>query len=74
MAEREGFEPSVEFWSHTRLAGEHLRPLGHLSARSHRLENDRIVVRQSRDYGKFFFQVFNVTRSGPVTYRLKSRW
>ena len=31
MAEREGFEPSVEFYPHTRLAGEHHRPLGHLS-------------------------------------------
>ncbi len=26
MAEREGFEPSVEVSPHTRLAGEHLRP------------------------------------------------
>ncbi len=26
MAEREGFEPSVEFDPHTRLAGEHHRP------------------------------------------------
>ena len=31
MAEREGFEPSVEYNPHTRLAGEHHRPLGHLS-------------------------------------------
>ncbi len=31
MAEKEGFEPSVEFNPHTRLAGEHHRPLGHLS-------------------------------------------
>ena len=31
MAEREGFEPSVEYDPHTRLAGEHHRPLGHLS-------------------------------------------
>ena len=31
MAEREGFEPSVESNPHTRLAGEHHRPLGHLS-------------------------------------------
>ena len=31
MAEREGFEPSVEFYPHTRLAGEHHRPLGHFS-------------------------------------------
>ncbi len=31
MAEREGFEPSVESDPHTRLAGEHHRPLGHLS-------------------------------------------
>ena len=33
VAEREGFEPSVEVSPHTRLAGEHLRPLGHLSGR-----------------------------------------
>ena len=26
MAEREGFEPSVEFDLHTHLAGEHLQP------------------------------------------------
>ena len=31
LAEREGFEPSVRFNPYTRLAGEHLRPLGHLS-------------------------------------------
>jgi hypothetical protein len=31
LAEREGFEPSVESNPHTRLAGEHHRPLGHLS-------------------------------------------
>jgi hypothetical protein len=31
LAEREGFEPSVESDPHTRLAGEHHRPLGHLS-------------------------------------------
>ena len=31
MAEREGFEPSMEFDPHTRLAGECLQPLGHLS-------------------------------------------
>ncbi len=30
MAEREGFEPSVRI-PYTRLAGECLRPLGHLS-------------------------------------------
>src|SRR5262249_27966383 len=29
--EREGFEPSVGFYPYTRLAGVHLRPLGHLS-------------------------------------------
>jgi len=33
MAEREGFEPSMEFKLHTPLAGERLRPLGHLSAK-----------------------------------------
>ena len=32
MAEREGFEPSIPFVRYTRLAGERLRPLGHLSA------------------------------------------
>jgi hypothetical protein len=31
LAEREGFEPSVEFLPHIRLAGVRLRPLGHLS-------------------------------------------
>jgi hypothetical protein len=31
MAETEGFEPSVELSPHTRLAIEHLRPLGHVS-------------------------------------------
>ena len=31
VAEMEGFEPSVGFWTHTRLAIEHLRPLGHIS-------------------------------------------
>ena len=31
LAEREGFEPSVAL-HYTRLAGEHHRPLGHLSA------------------------------------------
>src|ERR671922_236348 len=31
--EREGFEPSMEREPHTRLAGECLQPLGHLSAR-----------------------------------------
>ena len=31
LAEKEGFEPSVESDPHTRLAGEHHRPLGHLS-------------------------------------------
>ena len=32
VAEREGFEPSVGDKPYTRLAGEHLQPLGHLSA------------------------------------------
>ncbi len=32
MAEREGFEPSVEFNPYNRLAGGCLQPLGHLSA------------------------------------------
>jgi site-specific DNA recombinase len=31
MAERAGFEPAMEFNPHTRLAGECLQPLGHLS-------------------------------------------
>lgn len=31
MAEREGFEPSIGFNADTPLAGERLRPLGHLS-------------------------------------------
>jgi hypothetical protein len=29
--ERAGFEPAMEFSPHTRLAGECLQPLGHLS-------------------------------------------
>jgi site-specific DNA recombinase len=33
MAERAGFEPAMEFNPHTRLAGECLQPLGHLSPR-----------------------------------------
>jgi hypothetical protein len=33
MAERAGFEPAMEFDPHTRLAGECLQPLGHLSWR-----------------------------------------
>ncbi len=31
--ERAGFEPAMEFDPHTRLAGECLQPLGHLSWR-----------------------------------------
>ena len=31
MAEREGFEPSVDYKIYTPLAGERLQPLGHLS-------------------------------------------
>jgi hypothetical protein len=34
MAERAGFEPAMEFDPHTRLAGECLQPLGHLSPES----------------------------------------
>jgi hypothetical protein len=37
QAEREGFEPSRELAPPTRLAGECLQPLGHLSGRSGRL-------------------------------------
>jgi site-specific DNA recombinase len=33
LAERAGFEPAMEFNPHTRLAGECLQPLGHLSWR-----------------------------------------
>ena len=33
LAERAGFEPAMEFDPHTRLAGECLQPLGHLSLR-----------------------------------------
>jgi site-specific DNA recombinase len=36
MAERAGFEPAMEFNPHTRLAGECLQPLGHLSSNSER--------------------------------------
>ena len=31
MAEREGFEPSIEIALYTPLAGERLQPLGHFS-------------------------------------------
>ncbi len=31
MAEREGFEPSIQFYSYTFLAGKRFRPLSHLS-------------------------------------------
>ena len=41
LAEREGFEPSMEFNPHTPLAGERLRPLGHLSA--YELSRDSIT-------------------------------
>ena len=34
LAEKEGFEPSMEFNPHTPLAGERLQPLGHLSEKS----------------------------------------
>jgi site-specific DNA recombinase len=36
LAERAGFEPAMEFNPHTRLAGECLQPLGHLSKDSGR--------------------------------------
>ena len=32
MAETKGFEPSIPFNGYTPLAGERLRPLGHVSA------------------------------------------
>ena len=34
VAEREGFEPSIHFWAYAPLAGECLRPLGHLSGQA----------------------------------------
>ncbi|CAA9892668.1 conserved hypothetical protein [Candidatus Methylobacter favarea] len=34
LAEREGFEPSMGYKTHTPLAGERLQPLGHLSYKS----------------------------------------
>ncbi len=45
MAEREGFEPSVEFNPHTRLAGEHHRPARSslLSLVEHLVEQERII-------------------------------
>ena len=55
MAEREGFEPSMGFKAHTPLAGERLRPLGHLSrsfinnkdgARGRSRTSDRLVRSQ----------------------------
>ena len=50
MAEKEGFEPSMGFKAHTPLAGERLRPLGHLSvkygARGRSRTSDRLVRSQ----------------------------
>jgi hypothetical protein len=42
LAEREGFEPSVEFYPYGRLASAYLRPLGHLS------ESDFLLPRPRR--------------------------
>ena len=36
LAESWGFEPQMGFGAHTRLAGEHLRPLGQLSVTARR--------------------------------------
>jgi hypothetical protein len=49
LAEREGFEPSMEFNPHTRLAGECLQPLGHLSraGQSRRYRHGRPASRLS---------------------------
>ncbi len=49
MAEKEGFEPSMGVKAHTPLAGERLRPLGHLSksgARERSRTSDRLVRSQ----------------------------
>ena len=45
LAEREGFEPSRPVSQPTRLAGERLQPLGHLSARDrHSISQDGVVA------------------------------
>ena len=46
LTERAGFEPAMEFNPHTRLAGECLQPLGHLSARPPSVER-RTLMRSS---------------------------
>ena len=44
MAERAGFEPAMEFDPHTRLAGECLQPLGHLSWRFGQFRGCSVLV------------------------------
>ena len=51
MAEREGFEPSIEIAPYTPLAGEHLRPLGQLSA-----QGANNITNQKKE--KLFFDGF----------------
>ncbi len=45
LAEREGFEPSEEYDPLTRLAGEHLQPLGHLSTDNDTRQNGQSAIR-----------------------------
>jgi hypothetical protein len=53
MAEREGFEPSMGYKTHTPLAGERLQPLGHLS------KNGLLFrVFYTRGLSLFFFNSF----------------
>ncbi len=44
MAEKERFELSMEFYPHTRLAGERLQPLGHFSANKSNKKNKNFKV------------------------------
>lgn len=44
MAEKEGFEPSIRFWAYAPLAGECLRPLGHLSKLVNNLLRERYYI------------------------------
>jgi site-specific DNA recombinase len=50
LAERAGFEPAMEFNPHTRLAGECLQPLGHLSLRPASLETNDLLFGSERRY------------------------
>ena len=56
MAEKEGFEPSMGFKAHTPLAGERLRPLGHLSGMR------RIILGRKNKSNSFYYKYYRVQR------------